>query len=82
MSVETDIVTMSTQLKGIKENTEDIKKAVFGNGSKGIKVKVIILEVKFWILLVLILPIWFCAVKMLASPEAFKVIQAAKTVIE
>ena len=82
MSVETDIATMSTQLKGIKENTEDIKKAVFGNGSKGIKVKVIILEVKFWILLVLILPVWYCAVKLIASPEVFKAVQAAKSVGE
>ena len=74
--------TLVAQLKGIKDDTEDIKAAVFGNGSKGLKVKVVILEVKFWILLILVLPIWYCSVRLLLHPEIFNVVQAMEQVFK
>lgn len=57
MSTETDIAEIKTNLINIKEDTTDIRNAVFGNGGKGLKTKVIILEVKFWIIFVLLTPI-------------------------
>ena len=82
MSVETEIATMSTQLKGIKEDTGEIKNVLFGNGGRGLKVKVIILEVKFWILLVLVIPIWYCAVKAILNPNILAAIQVGEQAIK
>jgi len=42
-----------TKLDDIKEDTTDIKKSLDGNGHKGIKARVTILEVKFWIIIIL-----------------------------
>jgi len=44
---------IETKLDGIKEDTTEIKDCVFGNGTKGLKARVIILEVKWWVLLIL-----------------------------
>ena len=56
-----------TKLDDIKEDTTYIKKCIDGNGHKGLKTKVVILEVKFWIIiilsLVLLAPISVGAIK-------------------
>ena len=65
--LETAIIEMKSDLEHIKLTTDEIKSAVFGNGSKGLKTKVVILEVKFWIIiilsLVLLAPISVGAIK-------------------
>jgi len=54
MSNEVEIAQIQRDLKYIKEVVTEIKNSVFGNGSKGIKGRVIELEVKFWILFILV----------------------------
>ena len=53
MEMEAVIAVIETKLKEIKEDTSEIKNCLFGNGSKGLKTKVVILEVKFWIIIIL-----------------------------
>jgi len=43
--LETAIITMQSDLTHIKDTSDDIKKAVFGNGHRGLKTRVTILEV-------------------------------------
>ena len=63
MATETDIAVIKTKLLGIKSDTTDIKNCLFGNGHKGLKARVTVLEVKFWILIILMTPISCYAVK-------------------
>ena len=53
MEMEAVIAVIETKLKEIKEDTSEIKNCLFGNGNKGLKEKVVILEVKFWIIIIL-----------------------------
>ena len=43
--LETAIIEMQSDLVHIKGTTDEIKKAVFGNGKRGLKTRVTILEV-------------------------------------
>jgi len=67
MKMEAVIAVIEEKLTGIKEDTTEIKDCLFGNGHKGLKTKVVILEVKFWIIiilsLVLLAPISVGAIK-------------------
>ena len=67
MEMEAVIAVIETKLKEIKEDTTEIKNCLFGNGSKGLTTRVVILEVKFWIIiilsLVLLAPISVGAIK-------------------
>ena len=67
MEMEAVIAVIETKLKEIKEDTSEIKNCLFGNGHKGLKTKVVVLEVKFWIIiilsLVLLAPISVGAIK-------------------
>ena len=62
---DTDVVLAEIKLElvHIKKDTTDIKNCLFGNGHKGLKDKVTVLEVKFWIIIFLIAPISIYAVK-------------------
>ncbi len=67
MEMEAVIAVIETKLKEIKSDTTEIRDCLFGNGHKGLKTKVVILEVKFWIIiilsLVLLAPISVGAIK-------------------
>ena len=67
MEMEAVIAVIETKLKEIKEDTTEIENCLFGNGRKGLKTRVVILEVKFWIIiilsLVLLAPISVGAIK-------------------
>ena len=62
---DNDIVLaeIKLELEHIKKDTSDIKNCLFGNGHKGLREKVTILEVKFWIIILLIAPISIYAIK-------------------
>jgi hypothetical protein len=55
--LNTAITRIEEQVKHIRETTDDIKQSVYGNGSKGLKTRVIVLEVKTWIILILMIPL-------------------------
>jgi len=67
MEMEAVIAVIETKLKEIKSDTTEIRDCLFGNGHKGLKTKVVVLEVKFWIIiilsLVLLAPISVGAIK-------------------
>ena len=67
MEMEAVIAVIETKLKEIKSDTTEIRDCLFGNGHKGLKTKEVILEVKFWIIiilsLVLLAPISVGAIK-------------------
>ena len=67
MEMEAVIAVIETKLKEIKSDTSEIRDCLFGNGHKGLKTKVVVLEVKFWIIiilsLVLLAPISVGAIK-------------------
>ncbi len=67
MEMEAVVAVIETKLKEIKSDTTEIRDCLFGNGSKGLKTRVVILEVKFWIIiilsLVLLAPISVGAIK-------------------
>ena len=67
MGMEAVIAVIETKLKEIKSDTTEIRDCLFGNGHKGLKTKVVVLEVKFWIIiilsLVLLAPISVGAIK-------------------
>jgi len=67
MEMEAVVAVIETKLKEIKSDTTEIRDCLFGNGHKGLKTKVVILEVKFWIIiilsLVLLAPISVGAIK-------------------
>ena len=43
--LETAIITMQSDLKHIKGTTDEIKGAVFGNGKRGLKTRMTIVEI-------------------------------------
>ena len=57
ITTDTDIAVIKEQLKNIKADTTEIKQCLFGNGRKGLKSAVNALEIKFWILLILLIPL-------------------------
>ena len=67
MEMEAVIAVIETKLKEIKSDTTESRDCLFGNGHKGLKTKVVVLEVKFWIIiilsLVLLAPISVGAIK-------------------
>ena len=67
MEMEAVVAVIETKLKEIKSDTTEIRDCLFGNGHKGLKTKVVVLEVKFWIIiilsLVLLAPISVGAIK-------------------
>lgn len=65
MSNEVDIAVINQKLDDLKKDTEEIKDSLFGNGHKGLKARVIILEVKFWIVFVMLIPVAVYGVRML-----------------
>ena len=64
-SVETEIAEINVILKEIKETTATIHTGIYGNGTKGLKARVAVLETKFWILIVLLVPVSVCALEFL-----------------
>ena len=54
---ETTLAEIKVELSHIKKDTETIMKGIYGNGTKGLKAKVVELEVKFWIIVILLLPV-------------------------
>lgn len=65
MSTETDIAVINQKLDDLKQDTQEIKKSLFGNGKTGLKDRVNTLEVKFWIIFVMLIPITICGIRML-----------------
>jgi len=65
MEQETDIAVIKDQLRAIKTDTQEIKTCLYGNGRKGIKERVDVLEVKLWILLILLIPLAGWGMKLL-----------------
>ena len=50
-------------IKYIKQTVGDIKGAVFGNGRKGLKDRMSEIEVKFWIIIILLVPLAVYSIK-------------------
>jgi len=50
-------IQIHADIKYIKQTVGDIKGAVFGNGRKGLKDRMSEIEVKFWIIIILLIPL-------------------------
>jgi len=44
-------------LDDVKKDTDTIMAGVYGNGTKGLKSRVVEIEVKFWIIIILLVPL-------------------------
>ena len=55
-----DDAEMKTDIKYMREKIDLLMTGIYGNGTKGMKARVAVLETKFWILILLIasLSIW------------------------
>ena len=51
------IARIEEQVRALTQSTDKILTGIYGNGTKGLKERVKELEVKFWIFVVLILPL-------------------------
>jgi len=57
MTTEIELAEIRKDLKYIRETVCEIKTSVYGNGSKGLKARMIEVEIKYWIILVLLVPV-------------------------
>lgn len=57
MKSETDIAVIKTELKSIKKDTTEIRDCLFGNGQPGLKTDVNTLKVKFWAIVIILVPV-------------------------
>ena len=57
MDNEIELAEIKKDLKYIKETVGEIKTSVYGNGSKGLKARMIEVEIKYWIILALLVPV-------------------------
>lgn len=48
---------MSLDIKYMREKIDLLMTGIYGNGTKGLKARVAVLETKFWILIILIAPL-------------------------
>ena len=49
------VARIEEQIKGLKKTSDRIEEGIYGNGSKGLKARVVELETKFWVLVALFL---------------------------
>ena len=56
-------IQIHADIKYIKQTVGDIKGAVFGNGRKGLKDRMSEIEVKFWIIIILLAPLSVYSIK-------------------
>lgn len=57
MTNEIELAEIKKDLKYIKQAVEGIKTSVEGNGTKGLKARMIEVETKFWLILALLVPV-------------------------
>jgi len=58
-----DDAEMKTDLKYLRKQIDLLTLGVYGNGTKGIKARVAVLETKYWILIILIAPLSLWALR-------------------
>ena len=56
-----------SRLERIENKIDGLYSAINGNGKKGLKERIMALETKFWIILILLIPLFGCAVKAILS---------------
>jgi len=60
---EEQLYQLETKIEELLRTTEKIERGIYGNGVTGLKERVKALEIKFWIFIVLTVPLVGCALK-------------------
>ena len=61
--LETAIIEMKSDLKHIKGTTDEIKEAVFGNGHRGLKTRMTIVEITVTGLVAIVTVALYCLIR-------------------